>query len=310
MGGRTGLYTSVWWCCGSVDSVGSFILSLFYPQSCDSHVTRTTQYENPVSTAKRMAAGQMVSQLHDRPMMHPTTAPPPIRDPPSWASTAALQKQQDAEAAQWWPEAAQYSHPVNQYPSSGGYGYDEDLNRVEINLGGEVIRTVLMKNHQGFGFTIIGGDQRGDLLRIKSIVPGSVADRDGRLATGDIIVRINGTSVLSLTHQEVVDLFHSLPLHSNVMVEVRRTEGMSRGYDNNEPTHQPPLMNNSVFGSNSASLDRGSHMVDTGVKGEVKVVSIVKGPAGFGFSVVETPEGHVVKQIMDQLRCADLRVSI
>ena len=273
-------------------------------------MTRSTQYENPVTVAKRMAAGQMVTQLHERPTQQPPMgAPPPLRDPPSWTTTTALQRKQEAEAAQWWPEAAQYSRPVNQFSSGGGYGFDEDLNRIEHNLGGEVIRTVLMKNHQGFGFTIIGGDQRGDLLRIKSIVPGSVADRDGRLAMGDVIVRINGTSVLSLTHQEVVDLFHSLPLHSNVMVEVRRTDSAPRGYDNSEPTH-PPLMNNSVFGSNTASLERGSNMVDTGLKGEVKIVSIVKGPAGFGFSVVETPEGHVVKQIMDQLRCAELRVSL
>ena len=258
--------------------------------------------------AKRMAAGQLVSYVQERSVLQPTGAPPPLRDPPSWTMTEAIQKKQEAEAAQWWPEAAQYSRPVNQYPASGGYGYDEDLSRMEINLGGEVIRTVLMKNHQGFGFTIIGGDQRGDLLRIKSIVPGSVADRDGRLATGDVIVRINGTSVLNLTHQEVVDLFHSLPLHSNVMVEVRRTDvGAPRGFDSNELPL--PQMNSSGFGNNTSSLDRGN-MVDAGLKGEVKVVPIVKGPAGFGFSVVETPDGHVVKQIMDQLRCADLRVSL
>ena len=44
------------------------------------------------------------------------------------------------------------------------------------------------------------------------------------------------------------------------------------------------------------------------VDGELIHVNIVKGPAGFGFSVVETPDGHIVKQIMDDLRCSDMKV--
>ena len=284
-----------------------FITLLLSSLSCDSHVTRTTQYENPVKQAKRVAAGQMVTQMQDRPSLMTANAPPPMQEPPSWSMTAAMYKKQEPQPPQWQPEPS-----FHQYPGSGGggmgFGYDNDVNRMENSLGGEAVRTVLMKNHQGFGFTIIGGDQRGDLLRIKSIVPGSVADRDGRLATGDVIVRINGTSVLTHTHQEVVDLFHSLPLHSNVMIEVRRTDdGAPRGFDNRELP--PTSMSNNTFGSNSASLDQSGHLVEPGVKGEVKLVPIVKGPAGFGFSVVETKEGHMVKQIMDQLRCADLRVS-
>ena len=124
------------------------------------------------------------------------------------------------------------------WPNAGlgqfGYGgMDEEEHRMEERLQGDVIQTVLIKNEQGFGFTIVGGDQRGDVLRIKSIVPGSVSDRDGRLAVGDVIVRINGQSVLSFTHQEVVDLFHNLPLHSRVKIEARRSIGRNgRGFDN------------------------------------------------------------------------------
>ena len=243
---------------------------------------------------KRLAAGQMfVQQQMEKPGLSAGAVGrpqlPPIRDPPSWATTAAMLKKREAEAAQLWPEAG-----FNQF----GHEDNEEM-KIEANLGGEVVRTTLLKNHQGFGFTIVGGDLRGDLLHIKSIVPGSVSDRDGKLAVGDVIVRINGSSVLNLTHKEVVDLFHSLPLHSNVAIEVRRGVGNHPpGQDNREQSFQQ---------DNSHSFQRNGF--DGTAGGDILSVDIVRGPAGFGFSVVDSPRGHMIKQIMDDLRCADLRVS-
>jgi C-terminal processing protease CtpA/Prc len=253
------------------------------------HITRTTQYENPVNQMKRLTAGQKFIQQQ---MSAATSRPqlPPIRDPPSWASTAAMQKRREADAARLWPQA--------------GFGQfnpeeEEDM-RMEANLGGEVVRTTLVKNHQGFGFTIVGGDQRGDLLHIKSIVPGSVSDVDGHLAVGDVIVRINGSSVLNLTHKEVVDLFHSLPLHSNVSIECRRRAVSDEQRPPEPATREPP--------TNQQNMSFQSNGFDNGVPGDIFSVDLIRGPAGFGLSVVDTPRGHMVKQIMDGIRCADLKV--
>ena len=54
-----------------------------------------------------------------------------------------------------------------------------------------------LQGSRGFGFTIIGGDdEHEEFLQIKAVVPDGVADKDGKLATGDVIVYINGRCVL------------------------------------------------------------------------------------------------------------------
>ncbi len=126
----------------------------------------------------------------------------------------------------------------------------------------------LQKTASGFGFTIIGGDHPGELLQIESIVRGSVADRDGRLLVGDVLVRINGILVLTYNHRKVEDLFQSLPLNSEVSVWVRRGSPLQEfrgyelpsyhGYNDYPPPHQ---------------------------QFERVAVHIVKGPLGFGFSL-------------------------
>ena len=47
----------------------------------------------------------------------------------------------------------------------------------------------LINDGTGLGFGIIGGQQTG--VVVKTILPGGVADRDGRLLPGDFILQIN-----------------------------------------------------------------------------------------------------------------------
>ncbi|XP_074089190.1 FERM and PDZ domain-containing protein 2-like isoform X1 [Macrotis lagotis] len=55
------------------------------------------------------------------------------------------------------------------------------------------------------GFALTGG-RNGHSLLIKAISPGSIADLDGRLQTGDILLKVNGKSVLGQPHRAVIDL--------------------------------------------------------------------------------------------------------
>ena len=71
-------------------------------------------------------------------------------------------------------------------------------------LKGETVRVGLRKGPKGFGFTIIGGERPGEVLQINNIVRGGAAHLDGRLKTGDTILRLNGRNVLSWTHQDIV----------------------------------------------------------------------------------------------------------
>ena len=241
-----------------------------------SHINHTTQYENPILEAKRKYAGAQLPRTN-------YDFPPPLREPPpTIQSTAALEKQREAEAAAKWPEAGlrdygdNYPYPYPAYPTPPN---EQDL---ESDLQGEIIQVSLPKTVKGFGFTIIGGDRPGELLQIKNIIPGSVANRDGHLLVGDVLVRINGISVLTYNHHKVVELFQSLRLNSDVKIEVRR------GYPLPNPQTGP------VEDLPSYSYNQGGrfaeppmNMSDGSAMGEKLMVNIIKGPLGFGFSLGE-----------------------
>lgn len=239
-----------------------------------SHINRNTQYENPVVQAKRQFVG---SQLPQRGYDPDNRAPPPMREPPPSIQTAAArQKWLEAEAAARWPEGGLSSY--DNYPYPNAQMSDQDL---EAELQGDIERVTLKKTTSGFGFTIIGGDHPGQLLQIKSIVRGSVAERDGRLQVGDVLVRINGISVLTYNHKKVVDLFQNLPLDSDVVIEIRRGYPLQEQRADELPTYDDSnwsyAKQNSVPYANSYGPPPPEKLV----------VSIVKGPLGFGFSLGE-----------------------
>ena len=100
-------------------------------------------------------------------------------------------------------------------------------------LQGQVIVTELIKGMRGFGFTIVGGDQVGELLQIKSIVPDGAAAKDGLLRMGDALKRVNGMSVLTRSHQDVVSMFQAMPIGESVELEVVR--GYPLPFDPDDP---------------------------------------------------------------------------
>jgi hypothetical protein len=163
-----------------------------------------------------------------------------------------------------WPDAG-----LREYGDRGGYPYSyPDAEELEAELQGTPVMAMLQKTPQGFGFTIIGGDRPGELLQIKSIVRGSVAERNGELMIGDVLVRIDDVVVLTFSHRKVVELFQSLPFGSDVRIEVRR------GYplpDSQKQWDELPSYNES----------------NGPPPGERVMVNIIKGPLGFGFSLGE-----------------------
>ncbi|XP_048061212.1 tyrosine-protein phosphatase non-receptor type 13 isoform X1 [Megalobrama amblycephala] len=57
----------------------------------------------------------------------------------------------------------------------------------------------------GLGFALVGG-VNGSTLRVKDICCGGVAEQDGRLRVGDILLEVNGIIVSGLSHNKVVDI--------------------------------------------------------------------------------------------------------
>lgn len=179
-----------------------------------------------------------------------------------------------------WPDAGlrdygdNYPYPYPAYPTPPN---EQDL---EDDLQGDIVKAMLPKTAKGFGFTIIGGDRPGELLQIKSIVQDSVAERDGRLVVGDVLVRINGISVLTYSHRKVVELFQSLRLGSDVEVEIRRGYPLpnARGPMDDLPSYEH---------SREGGYDDPPPQMSGGGSGERVMVTIIKGPLGFGFSLGE-----------------------
>ncbi|XP_016137767.1 inaD-like protein [Sinocyclocheilus grahami] len=72
---------------------------------------------------------------------------------------------------------------------------------------GHVDEIELVNDGSGLGFGIVGGKATGMVVR--TVVPGSVADKDGRLRTGDHILRIGETSTRGLASDQVVQVLQA-----------------------------------------------------------------------------------------------------
>ncbi|KAJ8265412.1 hypothetical protein COCON_G00145110 [Conger conger] len=202
--------------------------------------------------------------------------------------------------------------------------------RDPAQLQGAVIRTALRKSSQGFGFTIIGGDRPDEFLQVKNVLRDGPAAHDNKIASGDVIVDINGTCVLGKTHADVVQMFQCIPVNQYVDMV------LCRGYPLPEDTGSSdeaaaevvtavPLINGQPMHGSAQEL----RYVTTDASGrplaaplpngrypegpdpallqpELVSVPLVKGPGGFGFAIADCPLGQKVKMILDAQWCRGL----
>ncbi|KAJ8370473.1 hypothetical protein SKAU_G00105010 [Synaphobranchus kaupii] len=212
-------------------------------------------------------------------------------------------------------------------PEEGGVrGFTRDPSKLQ----GAMIRTALRKSTQGFGFTIIGGDRPDEFLQVKNVLRDGPAAHDNKIASGDVIVDINGTCVLGKTHADVVQMFQSIPVNQYVDMV------LCRGYPLPEDTNGSdeaggelvtavPLINGQPLHGSAqelryvttdasgrpvvASLPNGRYpeALDPALlQPELVSVPLVKGPGGFGFAIADCPLGQKVKMILDAQWCRGL----
>uniref|UniRef100_A0A3Q2QSH1 Membrane associated guanylate kinase, WW and PDZ domain containing 3 n=1 Tax=Fundulus heteroclitus TaxID=8078 RepID=A0A3Q2QSH1_FUNHE len=197
-------------------------------------------------------------------------------------------------------------------------------------LKGEMYHTALKKSSQGFGFTIIGGDRTDEFLQVKNVLSDGPAAQDNKMASGDVIVEINGTCVLGKTHPEVVQMFQSIPINQYVDMVLCRGYPLPPDVVTAVPliNGQPLLVKGDVLHGSSQEL----HYVTTDASGrpvvaalpngrqpepgegaagmlqpELVSVPLVKGPGGFGFAIADCPLGQKVKMILDAQWCRGLQ---
>ncbi|KAK6470602.1 membrane-associated guanylate kinase [Huso huso] len=212
-------------------------------------------------------------------------------------------------------------------------------------LQGTMVRTALRKSNLGFGFTIIGGDRSDEFLQVKNVLKDGPAAQDTKIASGDVIVDINGTCVLGKTHADVVQMFQSVAVNQYVDMV------LCRGYPLPEDTGSEPssdivtatplingqpmltkgepmhgsqelqfilsdqngrpvikaLPNGRFNGPLAEHPENRSSMASTGLlQPELVTVPLVKGPNGFGFAIADSPLGQKVKMILDGQWCSGL----
>ncbi|XP_064154886.1 membrane-associated guanylate kinase, WW and PDZ domain-containing protein 3a isoform X2 [Anguilla rostrata] len=209
---------------------------------------------------------------------------------------------------------------------AGVRGFTRDPSRLQ----GAMIRTALRKSTQGFGFTIIGGDRPDEFLQVKNVLRDGPAAQDNKIASGDVIVDINGTCVLGKTHADVVQMFQSIPVNQYVDMVLCRGYALPEdpgGSDEagGEAATAVPLINGQPANGSAPEL----HYVTTDAAGrpavaalpngrfpegadpallqpELVSVPLVKGPGGFGFAIADCPLGQKVKMILDAQWCRGL----
>uniref|UniRef100_A0AAY4DNV4 Membrane-associated guanylate kinase, WW and PDZ domain-containing protein 3 n=1 Tax=Denticeps clupeoides TaxID=299321 RepID=A0AAY4DNV4_9TELE len=226
-------------------------------------------------------------------------------------------------------------------PSTGD-GRTPGFTRDPTQLQGELYHTALRKSLHGFGFTIIGGDRPDEFLQVKNVLADGPAAHDKKMASGDVIVEINGTCVLGKTHADVVQMFQSIPVNQYVDMVLCRGYSLPPDVDaDSEDPPQPgevvtavPLINGQpllVKGDVLHGSSQELHFVTTDASGrpvvatlpngrqlerdkhetamlqpELVSVPLVKGPGGFGFAIADCPLGQKVKMILDAQWCRGL----
>ncbi|XP_006862542.1 PREDICTED: inaD-like protein [Chrysochloris asiatica] len=82
-----------------------------------------------------------------------------------------------------------------------------DTTLSETACWGHVEDVELINDGSGLGFGIVGGKSSGVVVR--TIVPGGLADRDGRLQTGDHILKIGNTNVQGMPSEQVAQVLRN-----------------------------------------------------------------------------------------------------
>ncbi|CAI4227941.1 unnamed protein product [Auanema sp. JU1783] len=228
------------------------------------HVNRRTQYEHPSLTSS--------SNRYDS------------QAAPSFPFNNTLSRSMNnGHIRQSPPITKNYSSTNGNSPRQ--YFFTRDPNQ----LMGDLITTTIVKGPKGLGFTLIGNDSssNGDeFIQVKSILSGGPAAENGQLEPGDILVRVNGQTLLGATQSEACRVFLNIAAGDPVAIQV------CRGY----PLLQDP--SHRIITENAYTMQKPQR--------ELIEIDIYKGADGFGFKIADSPQGQRVKKILFPSQCPNL----
>ncbi|KAM7411318.1 hypothetical protein PAMA_021353 [Pampus argenteus] len=145
--------------------------------------------------------------------------------------------------------------PSAEEPGRGVRGFTRDPSQLQ----GSILQTALRKSLQGFGFTIIGGDRPDEFLQVKNVLPDGPAAHDNKIASGDVIVDINGSCVLGKTHADVVQMFQSIPINQYVDMVLCRGYPLPEDSSSSEEASGGPCTSKDTSPTPSTSTPQEPH---------------------------------------------------
>lgn len=167
----------------------------------------------------------------------------------------------------------------------------------------------LINDGSGLGFGIVGGKASGVIVR--TILPGGLADRDGRLKTGDHILKIGGTNVQGMASDQVAQVLKNCG-NSVHMVVARDPVGKT------PPMKPPPapatlpvgsLPPQDIKSSNNENAENNVYDITlTKKEGQslgITVVGYTGGSSGGGSSGIYV-KGIIPDSAADHSRCIEV----
>ncbi|XP_062920367.1 inaD-like protein isoform X2 [Mobula hypostoma] len=136
---------------------------------------------------------------------------------------------------------------------------------------GHVEEIELVSDGSGLGFGIVGGKPTGVI--VKTVVPGGLADRDGRLKTGDRILQIGGTNVQEMGSEQIAQVLRNCGNRVCMVVARDPQDDFSSDYLNVVPSMSTREHSNSIssddYEINDVELKRDGQSLGITVVGYV-----------------------------------------
>ncbi|XP_078656443.1 multiple PDZ domain protein-like isoform X10 [Branchiostoma floridae x Branchiostoma belcheri] len=127
----------------------------------------------------------------------------------------------------------------------------------------------LVNDGRGLGFGIIGGQTRG--IEVKTIVPGGVADRDGRLKPADHILQIGDTPLKGMGSEQVANVLRQSGSHVRLLIargKLNNTQAVPSSAKQAEEEDSPPSAEIEQFNAELTKDSQGLGITIAGYVGE------------------------------------------
>uniref|UniRef100_H2YMG8 Multiple PDZ domain crumbs cell polarity complex component n=1 Tax=Ciona savignyi TaxID=51511 RepID=H2YMG8_CIOSA len=135
------------------------------------------------------------------------------------------------------------------------------------------VETIDLRNDgRGLGFGIVGGRATGGVV-VKTIVPGGAAHSDGRLKSGDHILRIGEEDLTNMGSEEVAQVLRQCGMNVRLVV--------ARGPYPTHYSHHPTNLNSFILFQGTSTSNSSSLPSDA----QIFEVELVKDAKGLGISI-------------------------